>query len=185
MTAALAEALPRLTIGDDAGSDVELAGQTPARWWRALKEMTRGYSVWVPDLFTTFEVRHPIDEMVVVSGIDFVSVCEHHLLPFLGTATVAYLPGRDGRVVGLSKLARVVDAYAQRFQMQERLTQQVAGAIDRHLTPAGVGVILRAHHQCLGCRGARKANAVMTTSTLLGRFRDPAVRAELLALERA
>lgn len=155
---------------------------TPGRVVRALAEMTDGMHVDPSaHLATTFPDR--CDEMVVVTGLDFVSLCEHHLLPFTGTAVVGYVPGEQ--VAGLSKFARVLDGYAHRPQVQERLTQQVADAMDQRLHPAGCGVVLTAHHECMSCRGVRKAGARMVTSALRGNFRtDPAVRAEFLALAR-
>ena len=161
------------------GDDV-LEG-TPARWTRALREMTRGYEVDVAGLFRVFE--HRCDELVIVRGIDFVSVCEHHLMPFMGRATVGYIP-QANKVVGLSKIARVVDAFAQRLQMQERMVQQIADAIEQHLQPKGVGVVAEATHTCMSCRGARKSGASMLTSDLRGALRDSAARAEFLSLAR-
>ena len=154
--------------------------RTPERVIDALAEMTVGYR---EDPATHLGVVFPdvCDEMVVVSDIDFTSVCEHHLLTFTGTAAIAYIP--DGQVVGLSKLARVVDVFARRLQVQERLTEQVADAIVEHLHPKGVGVVIRARHSCMGCRGVRKPRAVMTTSSLRGALKEkPAARAEFLGL---
>jgi GTP cyclohydrolase I len=119
--------------------------------------------------------------MVVVRGIRFSSMCEHHLLPFTGTAAVGYVP--DGRVIGLSKIPRLVELFARRPQLQERLTNQVAAALMEHLAPKGVGVIVKAHHSCMGCRGVVQPDAEMVTSTVLGCLRDnPAARSELMAL---
>lgn len=164
------------------GEDPEREGlvKTPERVVRALREMTSGYHVDVEALLkTTF--TEPADQMVVVTGIRVVSMCEHHMLPFTGTAVVGYIP--DGRVVGLSKLPRVVDAFARRLQVQERLTEQVADAINQHLRPKGVGVVIRAHHACMGIRGAMQPTAMMTTSALRGVILEKAeARAEFLAL---
>lgn len=156
---------------------------TPARVVRALQEMTGGHQVDVAALLgRTFD--DTCDEMVVVSDIHLTSLCEHHMLPFTGTAAVGYVP--DGKVVGLSKLARVVDAYARRLQVQERLTVQVAEAIEEHLHPKGVGVVIRATHSCMGVRGARQPNAITTTSELRGVMRSkPEARAEFFALARS
>lgn len=153
---------------------------TPARVTRAWAEMTAGYTEDpAAILSTTFP--DTCDEMVLVHGIDFVSLCEHHVLPFTGTCSIGYLPG--DRVVGLSKLPRLVNAYAHRLQVQERLTSQVAQAIMDHLHARGCGVLVTAHHSCMSCRGVRQANARMTTSALLGTFRDETpVRDEFLAL---
>lgn len=155
---------------------------TPRRVLSSLAEMTSGYGV---DVSEHMGVVFPdkCDEMVVVHGIDFTSMCEHHMLTFTGTAAVAYIP--DGQVVGLSKLARVVDIYAQRLQVQERLTEQIADAIDHHLRPKGVGVVIQAKHSCMGCRGVKKAGATMVTSSLRGAIgRKPEARAEFLSLAR-
>ena len=153
---------------------------TPGRVARAFREMTEGYHVDPAELLsTTFPDR--CDEMVVVRGIEFHSLCEHHLLGFSGTVAVAYVPGES--VVGLSKLARLVDCFARRFQVQERLTMQIAEAIDTHLSPEGVGVVVTARHSCMGCRGIRKPTAEMVTSAVIGLFKDdPKARAEFMAL---
>ncbi len=150
---------------------------TPARVTRALRELLSGYEQDAgTHLSVTFD--DSCDQMVVVSGIKFTSMCEHHMLPFTGTATVGYLP--DQRVVGLSKLARAVDVFARRLQVQERMTEQIADAIHDHLQPQGCGVVVTAHHSCMGLRGALKPDALMTTSALRGKFLDPTVRAEFL-----
>lgn len=155
---------------------------TPGRVLRAFTEMTTGYAD-DPASILGKVFDDCIDEMVVVRGIDFVSMCEHHLMPFVGTATVAYVP--DQRVVGLSKLARLVECFARRLQVQERMTKQVVEAIDEHLHPLGAACIITARHSCMGCRGVRKASAEMVTSQLSGVMLDkPEARAELLALAR-
>lgn len=156
--------------------------QTPGRAARALIEMTSGYDVDIPALFTTFE-RDGYDEMVVVRDIPFVSLCEHHMLPFTGRAHVGYIP--DERIVGLSKLARLVDAFARRFQVQERLTAQVADALDEHLRPVGSIVVVEAEHSCMSCRGVRVSGTSAVTSSVRGAIRDkPEARAEAMALLR-
>ena len=175
---AIADLLLRL------GEDPERDGlqDTPGRVWRALREMTDGYG---RDPAAVLQVQFAVeyDEMVVCSGVRFASLCEHHLLPFTGTATLGYLPGE--RVVGLSKLARIVDVFAHRLQVQERLTQQIARALDEQLVPLGVGVVITAQHQCMGVRGAHQPGAHMTTSALVGAMKDQAeTRAEFLALAR-
>jgi GTP cyclohydrolase I len=153
---------------------------TPRRVLEAFKELTAGYHVDPAALLKAQFERDGYDQVVTVRGIDFTSLCEHHLLPFTGTAAVGYLPAE--RVVGLSKLARLVQAYASRLQLQERLTQQIATALQEHLQPQGVAVVLRARHACMGCRGIRKPGAEMVTSALLGVFRtENAARAEVLA----
>lgn len=165
------------------GEDVDRPGlrDTPARVVRALREMTSGGAVDPAELLGTV-FPDAFDEMVVVRAVEFTSLCEHHLLAFTGTATVGYIPNGSG-VVGLSKLARLVECYARRLQVQERMTQQIAEAIDKHLQPLGVGVVVRARHSCMGCRGVRKPGAEMVTSSLLGAMRDePQTRAEFLTL---
>lgn len=158
---------------------------TPARVVRAYEEMTSGQLLdptrHLKRTFPAEGTDH--DEMIAVVGIEFVAVCEHHLLPFPGTATVAYKPSPGAPVVGLSKLARVVDEYARRLTMQERITRQVTDALDTHLDTTGSACILSSHHACMGFRGIRKPTARMVTSSLTGVFRDhPETRAELLSL---
>jgi GTP cyclohydrolase IA len=167
------------------GEDPERDGlvDTPERYVRALAELTDGYEQ-DPAAFLGVQFDDvTYDEMVVVNNVRFSSLCEHHLLPFIGHATVAYIPGE--KVVGLSKLARVVHAYAHRLQVQERLTSDIAGAIDSVLNPIGTGVVITAQHLCMTVRGVREPEATMTTSTLYGALRDkPEARAEFLALAR-
>jgi GTP cyclohydrolase IA len=166
-----------------AGDDPTREGvrETPARVVKAFREMTSGYfEDPAVILAKTFDVEHS-GEIVMVRNVRFVSMCEHHLLTFSGEATVGYLPGT--RVVGLSKLARLVDCFSKRLQVQERLTLQIAHAIEHELQAEGVGVIVRASHSCMGCRGVQKPDADMVTSAMLGRFRDHApARAEFLSL---
>lgn len=155
--------------------------ETPDRVCRAWVEMTEGYRL-NPEkvLSTTFEGSS--DEMVVLKDIEFTSCCEHHLLTFSGRAHVAYLPS-NGRIVGLSKLARIVDVFAKRLQVQERMTQQIADAIKTHLQPHGVAVVVEGQHSCMCVRGVRKQGASMVTSSLQGVFRDNAsTRAEFMSL---
>jgi GTP cyclohydrolase IA len=164
------EAMMRLCLG---GPDT-LPLDTPARVVRAFKEMTEGYSVNVEALFKRFD--NVGNTMVVFDGLRFTSLCEHHLMPFTGTASIGYVP-KDGQVLGASKSARILEAYAKRFQLQERLGEQVADAFVEHLTP-DVVVLLRAKHACMGCRGARQPDADMVTCTIRGGFNKPEVRAE-------
>jgi len=131
-------------------------------------------------LTTTFDIGH--DEMVLVRDIELWSVCEHHLVPFTGLAHVAYIPNRDGKITGLSKLARLVDVYAKRPQVQERLTTQVADALVALLEPRGVMVVIEAEHLCMTMRGVRKAGARTMTSAVRGQLRDPATRSEAMSL---
>lgn len=152
---------------------------TPSRVVRAWREMTAGYSEDAAEILSrTFEETS--DELVILSGISFYSTCEHHLLPFYGTASVGYLPGK---VVGISKLARLVQCFARRLQIQERMTKQIAAAVAEHLDARGVGVVIKAHHLCMGCRGARQPATEMVTSSMLGTLREDAVsRSEFLRL---
>ncbi|HZI96093.1 MAG TPA: GTP cyclohydrolase I FolE [Actinomycetales bacterium] len=168
-----AQMLTGLGLSLDGGALAE----TPARMVRAFAEMLTPRSF---DL-TTFENDEGYDEMVLARSIPLQSVCEHHMLPFVGVAHVGYLPG--DRILGLSKLARVVEKFARRPQVQERLTKQVADWLQAHLRPAGVGVVVEAEHLCMSLRGVRAAGSSTVTSTLLGAFReDPRSRAEFLAL---
>jgi GTP cyclohydrolase IA len=159
---------------------------TPGRVVRALVEMTAGrYVDPTAYLACTFPPEGDDDGMIVVPGIRFVSVCEHHLLPFSGTATVGYLPNPGARIVGLSKLARVVKAYAARPQVQERLGVQIVSALVENLDTAGAACVLRSQHTCMTLRGALAEGADMVTSHLRGAFKDdPTVRAEFLSLAR-
>jgi len=152
---------------------------TPTRAAKALLELTSGYQVHVPDLFTTFEADG-YNEMVVLRGIEYSSLCEHHVLPFVGQVHIAYIP--DERVVGLSKLARLVEAYSRRLQIQERMTDQIAEALWEHLDPKGVAVVVEGMHTCMALRGVRKPGAVMVTSALRGVVWQAEVRAEAMAL---
>ncbi|WP_374449732.1 GTP cyclohydrolase I FolE [Stella sp.] len=170
-----------------AGDDVEREGlaDTPARVARAYEEFFRGYDADpVALLARTFEETDGYDEMVLLKDIRFESHCEHHLVPIIGRAHVAYLPRH--RVVGISKLARVVDAFARRLQIQEKLTAQIAQAIDEVLQPDGVAVVIEAQHQCMTTRGVHKPGVTMVTSRMIGRFRtDLATRREFLAMVAA
>ena len=186
----LAEELPaQFTSAEDAvvsllrmiGEDPSRNGllETPRRVVAALREMTSGYNESPSEILSkTFEETS--DELIVLRGIEFYSICEHHLLPFYGTVSVGYLPGE---VVGISKLARLVHCFARRLQIQERLTGQIAGAISEHLHARGVAVIVTAHHLCMGCRGVKQPSTELVTSAMLGTLRDDAVtRAEFLQL---
>jgi GTP cyclohydrolase I len=156
--------------------------RTPVRVARAYAEMFAGLTA-DPDavLETTFDENH--DELVLVKDIPLYSICEHHLVPWHGTAAVGYIPGVDGRITGLSKLARVVDLYAKRPQVQERLTSQVADAVMRRLEPQGVVVVVEAEHLCMAMRGVRKPGSTTVTSAVRGIFKsDPRSRAEALSL---
>jgi GTP cyclohydrolase IA len=166
------------------GEDPDRHGleDTPARVARTYREMFAGLYT-DPDsvLDTTFDEQH--DEMVIVKEIPLYSTCEHHLVSFHGVAHVGYIPGKDGRVTGLSKIARLVDLYAKRPQVQERLTAQIADALMRKLDPRGVIVVVEAEHLCMAMRGVRKPGAVTTTSAVRGQFKtNQASRAEALEL---
>uniref|UniRef100_Q07TI2 GTP cyclohydrolase 1 n=1 Tax=Rhodopseudomonas palustris (strain BisA53) TaxID=316055 RepID=Q07TI2_RHOP5 len=167
-----------------AGDDPDRAGlkETPARAARAFREYFAGYEQDpLAILNKTFDETGGYEEMVVLRGIPFESHCEHHLAPIIGQAWVAYVP--SGRVVGLSKLARVVDAYAKRLQIQERMTSEIAFAVQDVLKPQGVGVVIKATHHCMSSRGVHKVGADMVTSCMLGCFRDNALtRQEFLAI---
>jgi GTP cyclohydrolase I len=166
-------------LGED--PDREGLHKTPERAAKALAWLTRGSTVDVRDVIgeAVFEEAH--ENMVMVRDIEVYSLCEHHLLPFFGKAHIAYIP--DGRIVGLSKLARILDVFARRLQVQERLTEQVAQAIDETLRPRGVGVVIEAVHLCMMMRGVEKQGSKTITSALRGQFRDcPMTRAEFLAL---
>jgi GTP cyclohydrolase IA len=170
-----------LALGQDPGR--EGLRETPARVARAYAELLAGSREDASDhLSRVFPQEQSGDDAVVLRGIRFVSLCEHHLLPFTGVAHVAYLPSH-GRVAGLSKLARTVDVLARRLQMQERLTSQVADALVQHLDPRGVAVVVEAEHSCLRLRGARKEEAEMVTTAFRGALEhDRALRSEVLSL---
>lgn len=167
-----------------AGDDPDRPGlaETPSRMSRAFEEFFSGYGQDPAQILQkTFEEIEGYDEMVMLRGIGFESHCEHHLAPIVGRAWVAYVP--RGRVVGISKLARVVDAYAKRLQIQEKMAAQIANAIENALQPKGVGVIIKATHHCMTTRGVHKPDTDLVTSRMLGCFRDnPIKRQELLSL---
>jgi GTP cyclohydrolase I len=168
-----------MRIGEDPGR--EGLRETPARVVRAFVEMTEGYSQDPGEILTTTFEATAYDEMILLKGIRFFSLCEHHLLPFSGVATVGYIP--EARVVGLSKLARLVDCFAKRLQLQERLTLEIAESIMQVLAPKGAGCVIRANHSCMGCRGIKKPDAEMVTSAMLGLLRDDEkARGEFLRL---
>lgn len=165
------------------GEDPEREGlrDTPARVARAYAELTAGLRQQPEDvLTTTFDIGH--DEMVLVRDIELWSMCEHHLVPFTGVAHVGYIPSTSGKITGLSKLARLVDVYAKRPQVQERLTTQVADALMRILEPRGCIVVIEAEHLCMTMRGVRKAGARTLTSAVRGQMHNPATRSEAMAL---
>ena len=168
-----------VAIGED--PDRDGLRDTPARMARAYAEMFRGLHMQADDvLTTTFDLGH--DEMVLVKDIELYSTCEHHLVPFHGVAHIGYIPNANGRITGLSKLARLVDVFARRPQVQERLTTQVADSLVRILEPRGAIVVLEAEHLCMSMRGVRKPGAKTVTSAVRGSLRDPATRAEAMSL---
>mgnify|MGYP002636566258 FL=1 len=168
-----------LAIGEDPERDG--LKDTPARVARSLRENFAG--LWQkPEevLSTTFDIGH--SELVIVRDIEVFSHCEHHLTPFHGVAHIGYIPGDDGKITGLSKLARLVDMYARRPQVQERLTSQIADALVQVLNPAGVIVVINCEHLCMSMRGVRKSEARTITSAVRGQLRDAATRAEAMSL---
>ena len=169
-------------IGDD--PDRDGLERTPARVAAMYAEVFAGVHQDPADVLdVTFDADH--DEMVMVRDIPMASLCEHHLVPFIGKAHVAYIPNEDGRITGLSKLARLVDAFAKRPQVQERLTTQIADQLERSLQPRGVLVVVEAEHLCMTIRGVKKPGAVTITSAVRGRFRDDAAtRAEAMSFLR-
>ena len=168
-----------LAIGEDPSRDG--LRDTPARVARAFRENFEGLWQSPEDILTTtFDIGHK--ELVIVRDIEIFSHCKHHLTPFHGVAHIGYIPGESGRITGISKLARLVDLYARRPQVQERLTTQIADAIVEILDPAGVIVIIDCQHMCMSMRGVKKSQARTTTSAVRGQLRNPATRAEAMAL---
>lgn len=172
------EAAVRETL-QHVGEDPDREGllRTPERVARMYDELTAGYHIDPIKLINDAVFDVDYDEMVIVKDIDFYSLCEHHMLPFFGRAHIAYIP--DGKVVGLSKIPRIVEMFARRLQVQERMTRQIADFIQEVLHPKGVAVVIEASHMCSMMRGVKKANATMATSTMLGSFKDNSItRAE-------
>ncbi|MFF9068473.1 GTP cyclohydrolase I FolE [Streptomyces sp. NPDC014891] len=168
-----------IAVGED--PDREGLQKTPARVARAYRELLAGMRQEPEDvLTTTFDLGH--DEMVLVKDIELVSFCEHHLLPFHGVAHVGYIPAETGKITGLSKLARLVDVFARRPQVQERLTTQIADSLMRILEARGAIVVIEAEHMCMSVRGIRKPGAKTTTSAVRGQLRDASTRAEAMSL---
>ena len=177
----IASAVPEMlrNLGEDPTREGLV--QTPQRWERAMQYLTSGYQTNLAEVVNGALFTVNFDEMVVVKDIEFYSLCEHHLLPFFGKVHVAYLP--KDKVIGLSKIPRVVDMFARRLQVQERLTQQIAEAITEAVSPRGVGVLCEAQHFCMMMRGVEKQHSGTVTSTMLGQFRSQkATRDEFLAL---
>ncbi|MBM7766953.1 MULTISPECIES: GTP cyclohydrolase I FolE [Glutamicibacter] len=166
-------------IGEDPDRDGLV--DTPKRVAKAYAEFFAGLHQHPADhLSTTFDIEH--DEMVLVKDIPFYSTCEHHLVPFYGSAHIGYIPGKGGKVTGLSKLARLVEVYARRPQVQERLTTQIVDALVEHLSPAGAIVVVECEHMCMSMRGVQKPGAKTVTSAVRGQLRETATRAEAMSL---
>jgi len=164
------------------GEDTEREGliRTPERVAKAYKFLTKGYQQNVDDVINGAIFEEKYDEMVIVKDIDFYSMCEHHMLPFYGKIHVAYIP--NGKIVGLSKIPRLVEMYARRLQVQERLTQQIADVLQEKLQPKGVAVVAEGYHMCMMMRGIEKQNSITTTSAVHGAFRAEKTRLEFLSL---
>lgn len=167
----------------DLGEDPDREGlaKTPERVAKMYRFLTKGYHENVKDVLNNAVFEEKYSEMVIVKEVDFFSLCEHHLIPFYGKCHVAYIP--DGKILGLSKVARLIDVFARRLQVQERLTQQIAETLFECLRPQGVGVVMEARHLCMMMRGVEKQNSVATTSAMMGTFRDDEkTRSEFLRL---
>lgn len=164
------------------GEDPEREGllKTPERVAKAMQYMTQGYQMDARAILESAKFHEEVSEMVIVKDIELYSMCEHHMLPFFGKAHIAYIP--NGYITGLSKLARVVDVYSRRLQVQERLTTQILEAIKESLNPLGVAVVVEAQHLCMMMRGVQKQNSVTTTSAFSGEFQKQATRSEFLKL---
>lgn len=165
-------------IGEDASREGLL--KTPERAAKAMQFLTHGYDLDAEEILQSAMFHEEYSEMVIVKDIEVYSLCEHHMLPFFGKAHVAYIP--DGKIVGLSKIPRVIDVFARRLQVQERLTHEVLHAIQNTLNPLGVAVVIEACHMCMMMRGVQKQNSVTTTSAFTGEFRNAETRTEFLTL---
>lgn len=170
-------------ILSEIGEDVNREGlkRTPHRVAKAYEFLTQGYHKKIEDVLNGAIFTERYDEMVIVKDIDFYSMCEHHLLPFYGKVHIAYIP--NGKIVGLSKIPRIVDVFARRLQVQERMTQEIADTIEEFLSPRGVAIVVEAYHMCMMMRGVQKQNSITTTSAMHGIFKDDArTRSEFLNL---
>lgn len=171
------------SILEELGENTEREGllRTPHRVAKAYDFLTQGYKKDIKKLVNGAIFEEKYDEMVIIKDIDFYSMCEHHLLPFYGKVHIAYVP--DGKIIGLSKLPRIVDVFARRLQVQERLTQEIADILDDILKPKGIAVVAEGYHMCMMMRGVEKQNSITTTSAVHGLFKDDArTRAEFLSL---
>ena len=171
-----------LSIIESIGEDAERDGlvKTPERASKAMQFLTSGYEMNAEEILKSALFDEDYSEMVIIKDIELYSLCEHHILPFFGKAHIAYIP--NGRIVGLSKIPRVVDVFARRLQVQERLTDQIVTCINKVLEPAGVAVVIEASHMCMMMRGVQKQNSVTTTSAFRGAFKDIETRTEFLKL---
>jgi GTP cyclohydrolase IA len=167
------------------GEDPDREGllKTPERVAKAMQYMTQGYQMDAVSILNSAKFHEDVSEMVIVKNIELYSMCEHHMLPFFGKAHIAYIP--NGYITGLSKIARVVDVYARRLQVQERLTTQILEAIKEALNPLGIGVVIEAQHLCMMMRGVQKQNSVTTTSAFFGEFEKNTTRSEFVKLVSA
>src|SRR5450432_4489230 len=168
-------------LGEDAGREGLL--KTPERVAKAMQFLTQGYDLDAHAILNSAKFHEPVSEMILVKDIELYSLCEHHMLPFFGKAHVAYIP--NGWITGLSKIARVVDVFSRRLQVQERLTTQILDAITESLNPLGVAVVIEASHLCMMMRGVQKQNSVTTTSAFFGEFEKQSTRNEFISLIQA
>ena len=164
------------------GEDPDRSGllRTPHRVAKAMRYLTSGYTMNIEQVLNGAIFEEQYDEMVIVKDIDFFSLCEHHMLPFFGKAHIAYIP--DGKIVGLSKIPRIVEVFARRLQVQERMTREIADTLMEHLQPHGVAIVTEAKHMCMMMRGVEKQNSVTTASTMLGTFKEQRTRSEFMTL---
>ena len=165
-------------LGEDSKREGLL--KTPERLAKAMQYLTQGYELDAHAIINSAKFHEPVSEMIVVKDIEIYSMCEHHMLPFFGKAHIAYIP--NGKIVGLSKIPRIVDAFARRMQVQERLTDQIKDCIQEALNPLGVAVVIEAQHMCMQMRGIQKQNSVTTTSSFTGAFEKDKTRKEFISL---